>query len=181
MANIIPMMNIKIYQQETWIWIREAHTALTRVASELEGHQHSIYPLPRRWIPTTHKWTIYETVLKRRLRQTAHVRFAFMFSRKISTREYFKLILAFDASAKLSNFTEKLKTASGKWRINMVTWSFLPFAVNVTLNLSIVLRYKTVRRKQKTKQNKTNWQKRFLARALSPITVWVHIVRQRLH
>ena len=37
---------------------------------------------------------------------------------------------------KLLKFTEKLKTASDKIRINMVTWSFLPFAVNVILNLS---------------------------------------------
>ena len=35
------------------------------------------------------------------------------------------------------NFTEKLKTASGKCTINMVTWSFLPFVVNKNLlNLS---------------------------------------------
>ena len=47
-----------------------------------------------------------------------------------------KIILAFDANAQLLNFTEKLKTASGKCRINMVTWSFLSFAVNVILNLS---------------------------------------------
>ena len=33
----------------------------------------------------------------------------------------------------LLNFTEKLKTASIKYRVNMVTWSFLPFAVNVIL------------------------------------------------
>ena len=36
-----------------------------------------------------------------------------------------------------SNFTEKLKTASGKYRINMVAWSFLAFAVNVILNFFI--------------------------------------------
>ena len=47
----------------------------------------------------------------------------------------YKIILTFDAIAKLLNFTEKLKTASGKYRINMVTWSFLPFALNVILNL----------------------------------------------
>ena len=47
------------------------------------------------------------------------------------------MILAFGANAKLLNFTEKLKTASGTCRINMVTWSFLPFAVNVILNLCI--------------------------------------------
>ena len=34
---------------------------------------------------------------------------------------------AFDANAKLLNFTEKLKTASGKYRVNMVTKSSLPF------------------------------------------------------
>ena len=34
------------------------------------------------------------------------------------------IILTFDANAKLLNFTEKLKTGSGKNRINMVTWSF---------------------------------------------------------
>ena len=43
--------------------------------------------------------------------------------------------MAFDANAKQLNYTGKLKTASGKCRINMVTWSFLPFAVNVSLNL----------------------------------------------
>ena len=35
-----------------------------------------------------------------------------------------------------SNFTDKMKTASCKYRINMVTLSFLQFAVNVILNLS---------------------------------------------
>ena len=40
-----------------------------------------------------------------------------------------KIILTFDFNTKLLNFTEKLKTASGKCRVNMVTWSFLPFAV----------------------------------------------------
>ena len=41
---------------------------------------------------------------------------------------------------KTTQFTEKLKTARGTWRINMVTWSFLPFSgVNVILiNLSVV-------------------------------------------
>ena len=48
-----------------------------------------------------------------------------------------KIILTFDANAKLFNFTEKLKTANDKYRVNMVTCSFLPFAVNVILNLSI--------------------------------------------
>ena len=40
-----------------------------------------------------------------------------------------KIILTFDADAKLLNFTEKLKTASGKYRVNMVTRSLLPFDV----------------------------------------------------
>ena len=45
--------------------------------------------------------------------------------------------MAFDANAKLLNFNEKLKTVSGKCVVNVVTWSFLPFAVcvNVVLNL----------------------------------------------
>ena len=43
--------------------------------------------------------------------------------------------MTFHANSKLLNFTEKLKKASGKWRINMVTWSILPYAVNVTLIL----------------------------------------------
>ena len=42
------------------------------------------------------------------------------------------------ANAKQLDYTGKLKTASGKRRINMVTWSFRPFAVKVILNLSIV-------------------------------------------
>lgn len=48
--------------------------------------------------------------------------------------------LTFDANTKLLNFTEKLKTASGKCRINVVTWSSLPFAVSISviLNLSII-------------------------------------------
>ena len=33
----------------------------------------------------------------------------------------YKIILTFDAIAKLLSFTEKLKTVSGKCRINMVT------------------------------------------------------------
>ena len=36
-----------------------------------------------------------------------------------------KTILAFLDKGKLPDFTEKLKIASGKSRINMVTWSFL--------------------------------------------------------
>ena len=47
----------------------------------------------------------------------------------------------FDANAKLLNFTEKLKTPSGKYKVNMVMWPFLSFfgqfLVNVVLNLSI--------------------------------------------
>ena len=43
-----------------------------------------------------------------------------------------------DASATLLNFTVKLKSTSGKCRINMVTWSFLPFAV-CCRDFSIVL------------------------------------------
>ena len=35
-----------------------------------------------------------------------------------------------------SNFTEKMKTTSGKCRINMATLSFLKYAVKVILNLS---------------------------------------------
>ena len=49
-----------------------------------------------------------------------------------------KTILAFGANAKLLNFAYKMKTASHKCGINMVTWSFLPFAVSVILNLSII-------------------------------------------
>ena len=48
-----------------------------------------------------------------------------------------KIILAFGANAKLLDLTEKLKTESGKYRINMVTWLYLTFVVNVILNLSI--------------------------------------------
>ena len=40
-----------------------------------------------------------------------------------------QLILAFDANAKFLDLTEKLKTAIGKYKINMVTWSYLTFAV----------------------------------------------------
>ena len=36
-----------------------------------------------------------------------------------------KIILAVHADAELPSFSEKLKTASGKCRINMVTWSSL--------------------------------------------------------
>ena len=61
----------------------------------------------------------------------------YVFLKKLVHRlEKCKIILTFHANAKLLNFTEKLKTASGKCRISMRTWSFLPFAVNVILNLS---------------------------------------------
>ena len=36
-------------------------------------------------------------------------------------------MLDFDANEKLLHFTAKLKTASDKHRINMATWSSLPF------------------------------------------------------
>ena len=45
-----------------------------------------------------------------------------------------KIVLTFDADAKLYNFNEKVKTASGKCRTNIVTLSFLSLAVNVILN-----------------------------------------------
>ena len=38
-------------------------------------------------------------------------------------------VLAFGANTKLLNFTEKRKNKSGKYRINMVTLSFLQFSV----------------------------------------------------
>ena len=50
-------------------------------------------------------------------------------------REECKIILAFDTNVKLLNCIKELKTARGKYRINMVTWYFLPFAVDVILNL----------------------------------------------
>ena len=49
-----------------------------------------------------------------------------------------EIILAFEAYAKLLNFTERLETAAGKYKVDMVTWSFLPFAVNIILNLSTI-------------------------------------------
>ena len=54
--------------------------------------------------------------------------------------------MTFDANAKLLNFSEKLKTASGKYRVNVVTWSFLPSAFHVyaMLNLSIVCKIRPV-------------------------------------
>ena len=55
----------------------------------------------------------------------------FSWNKEYKDREECKLILAFDANAKLFDLTEKLQTASGKYRINMVTWSYLTFAVNV--------------------------------------------------
>ena len=45
----------------------------------------------------------------------------------------------FDANEKLLKFSEKLNTVSGKRRVNMVTCSFLPFAVNAILNVSIII------------------------------------------
>ena len=48
-------------------------------------------------------------------------------------------ILIFGANEKLVNFNEKLKTTSGRYRVDMVTWSFLPFDVNATLNISNAL------------------------------------------
>ena len=47
-----------------------------------------------------------------------------------------KIILTVEANAELLNFTEKLKTASVKYLVNMVWCSFLLFAVNLILNLS---------------------------------------------
>ena len=46
-----------------------------------------------------------------------------------------QIILAFGAKTKLLNFFEKMKIASGKYVVNMVTWLHLPFAENVVLNL----------------------------------------------
>ena len=43
------------------------------------------------------------------------------------------IILTLDSNPKLLNFTDKLKKTSWKYRVNMVTWSLLPFAVNVIL------------------------------------------------
>ena len=67
-----------------------------------------------------------------------------MFSLKkqiVHKREYCKIILTSDTKAKLLNFTEKLKTASGKcWTCVGQTLShghLVPFGVNVILNLSI--------------------------------------------
>ena len=46
--------------------------------------------------------------------------------------------LAFNANAKLLNFTDKLKTASGKIKVKHGHVVILPFAVNVILYLSII-------------------------------------------
>ena len=40
----------------------------------------------------------------------------------------------FNVITKLLNFTEKLNTASSKCWVNMVTWSFLPFAIWIKSN-----------------------------------------------
>ena len=66
------------------------------------------------------------------------VKFTFVFS---SINEHIddnraKQFSPLNANAKLLKFSEELKTANGKCRINMVTWSSLPFAVIVVLNLS---------------------------------------------
>ena len=53
------------------------------------------------------------------------------------------MILVFDANTKLLSFTKKLRKDKGKCGINMVTWSFLPFVVNVILNLSNFKRKRT--------------------------------------
>ena len=57
--------------------------------------------------------------LELRLRLTSDSRFCFRES----------TILGFHANAKLLDFAEKLKTASDKYRINIVTWSFVPFVI----------------------------------------------------
>lgn len=48
--------------------------------------------------------------------------------------------MAFNANSKLLSFIEKLKTTSGKYKVSIITWSFLPFAVcvDVILNPSII-------------------------------------------
>lgn len=73
--------------------------------------------------------------------KTANVRLALMLSwENESAMRILQNKLTFDANTKLLNFTEKLKTASGKCRINVVTWSSLPFAVSISviLNLPII-------------------------------------------
>ena len=57
------------------------------------------------------------------------IRFYVFVKRMVHRREKCKKILTFDADAKILNFTERLKTASRKFRVNIVTWSFLPLAV----------------------------------------------------
>ena len=61
-----------------------------------------------------------ERLSRSRSRQTAKVRFRIFQNNPV----------AFDANAKL----QKRKTASGKRGIIVVTWSFLPFDVNVIPN-----------------------------------------------
>ena len=61
-------------------------------------------------------------------------RIAFTANDKLEIRVYVFL-------KKNGYFSEKLKTANGKYRVNIVTWSFLPFAVcrlNAVLYLSTV-------------------------------------------
>ena len=74
------------------------------------------------------------------------MRIAFTFSLKLSTQmRIMQNNSRLSCNARLLNFTEKLKTASGKYLygVNMVTWSFLPFAVNVILNFSNFLASKS--------------------------------------
>ena len=57
-----------------------------------------------------------------------------MFFEKISAQmRIVQKILIFGVNEKLLNFNEKLKTASGRYRVDIVTWSFLPFDVNAIL------------------------------------------------
>ena len=81
---------------------------------------------------------IVTTSLESRLRQTENVIFPFIFFlKKNYTNENSAIIIVtFDAKGKLLNILDKLKTTSGKYRVNMVTWPFLQFAVNAILNLS---------------------------------------------
>ena len=54
----------------------------------------------------------------------------YVFLKKLlHSSEQCKIVLTFDANSNVLNFTEKLKTESGKYRVNMITWSFLPFAI----------------------------------------------------
>ena len=57
-------------------------------------------------------------------------------------REWYKMILMFMANTELFTFTEEMQTVNGK-RAEEKSWSRghfcrLPFAVNASLNLSIV-------------------------------------------